>query len=239
MKKIEDTIESKNYAGVTDHEVELLAAAHLACSEAAKRTDGSYLRILVAVLQQRFDGVKNRKRVSAADLKAHSEYLAETHTRLYAFVLKGVTTPDVMDEETLDVDTRRGRAAVRNSRAAFARSSASTLQMYIRAGGDVRGLDVMSVSKGQLRTFAAQAAGANTPALLMSATLKRLEGQANTLAEDDPDEARTLVGDCIERLQKILDGLDAAKPDAGAITQVLRSRPMHTRQPAPAGRAHA
>lgn len=237
MTKIEDKIESKNYVA-TEHDVELLAAAHLACSDATKRVDVSYLRILVAALQARFNGLRGRKKAAAPeDLKQHSEYLAETHTRLYAFVLKGVTTPDVMDEETLDPDTRRARAGVRNGRAAFARSSASTLQLYIRMGGDVRGLHVADVSKSQLRAFAKSKAPPTPRNELVLAGIKRVESEALSLAADDPDAAREVVEECMERLQKILDGLD--KPDASTITQTLRARPAHTRQPAPAGRAHA
>lgn len=234
--KIEDKIENKHYVA-SDHDVELLAAAHLACSDATKRVDVSYLRILVATLQARFNGMRGRKKLAAADITQHSTYLAEVHTRLYAFVLRGVTTPDVVDEETLDADTRRGRAAVRNGRAAFARSSASTLQLFIRAGGDVRGLDVTGVSKTQLRAFAKSTAPPMPLTEAMLVGLKRLEREAIELAADDPDAAREVVTECMERLQSILDGLD--KPDAGTITQTLRARPMHTRQPAPAGRAHA
>lgn len=233
--KIEDKIESKRYVA-SEHDVELLAAAHLACDDATKRVDVSYLRILVATLQSRFNGVKGRRKVSASDLENHSAFLAETHTKLYAFVLRGVTTPEVVDEETLDPDTRRGRAAVRNSRAAFARSSASTLQAFIRAGGDVRGLDVDSVKKSALRAWAA-AQQPSAPGDAIQAALKKLEREATTLAEDDPDTAKEAIEGVMERLQAILDGLDA--PDAASITQVLKGRPAHTRQPAPAGRAHA
>lgn len=236
MNKIEEKLESKQYVA-SDHDVELLAAAHLACSEASKRADVSYLRILVQQLQSRFNGVKGRRRASAADLQNHSKFLAEVHTRLYVFVLKGVTTPEVVDEETLDVDTRRGRAAVRNSRAGFARSSASTLQAFIRAGGDVRSLDVAAVSKSQLRTWAnAQQPDHNSAAAAIQSAIRRVEREA---MEMEPDDARTTIEDCMQRLQAILDGLEDRKPDAGAITQTLRARPAHTRQPAPAGRAHA
>jgi len=234
MNKIEDKLESKNYVA-TDHDVELLASAHLANTDAAKRYDVSYLRILVQAVKARFNGVKGRRKISVADSENHSKYLAEVHTRLYAFVLKGITTPEVVDEDGLEVDTRRARAAVRNSRAAFARSSASTLQMFIRSGGDVRGLDVTTVGKSQLRAWAkAQEPEHNAAAEAIQSALKRVERE---IADLDPDEARTTIEDAMQRLQGILDGLD--KPDAGTITQMVRARPAHTRQPAPSGRAHA
>lgn len=234
--KIEDKIEAKGYVA-TEHDVELLAAAHMVNVDQAKRTDGSYLRILVAALQARFNGLKSRKRATPADLKAHSDHVAETHTKLYPHVVKGVTTPDILDDETLDADTRRARAAIRNARATFARSAASTLQLFIRAGGDLRGVDVLSVTKTQLRTWAVAAAGPTPRGEVILAAVKRLERDVLAMAADDPDGAHSAVEGCIERLQKILGELD--DPKQHIITQTLRQRPVHTRQPAPVGRAHA
>lgn len=209
---IENKIESKHYVA-TEHDVELLAAAHLACDEATKRTDGSYLRILVQGLQAQFNGVRNRRKPSKADLDHHSEFLAQLHTRFYAAVLKGITTPDCADSDILEPDERRSRAAVRNARGGFARSSASTLQGFIRAGGDVRGLDVMAVTKGQLRTYARAATTSDNPRVdSMLSALRRIERQAVALAKDEPDEARNTVEDCMGRLQKILDELGNVSP---------------------------
>lgn len=204
---IETTIINKHYV-VTDHDVELLAASHLACNDATKRADTSYLRILVQALQAQFDGTKHRRKPSKMDLENHSKYLAETHTRLYAFVLKGVTTPDCADSDILEPDERRARAAIRNSRGAFARSNASTIQGFIKAGGDVRSLDVATVNKSQLMTYRNAAMASDNPRsdFILSA-LKRIERQAIAWAKDDPDEVRNTIEDCMGRLQKILDEL--------------------------------
>lgn len=205
---IENKIEKAHYVA-SEHDVELLAAAHLATSEATKRTDGQYLRILVQALKAQFNGVRGKRRATKPELDNHSAFLAETHTKLYQAVLRGVTTEDVADDETLDIEERRARATVRNNRAGFARSSASTLQMFIRAGGDVRGLDVETVTKTALRTWAK----ANTPdakprqEFIMSA-LTRLEREAVALVAEDPDEGRTVVEECMARLQTILDDLE-------------------------------
>lgn len=219
---IENKIEKAHYVA-NEHDVELLAAAHLATTEASKRTDGQYLRILVQALKSQFDGVRGKRRPTTAELENHSAFLADTHTRLYVAVLRGITTPDVEDDETLTVEERRERAAVRNNRAGFARSSASTLQMFIRAGGDVRTLDVAVVTKTSLRTWTK----ANTPDatprqdFIMSA-LTRLEREARTLVAEDPDEGRTVVEDCMKRLQVILDDLDKADEEAPHVaTDVL------------------
>lgn len=233
---IETKIEKAHYVA-TEHDVELLSAAHLACNEATQRVDGSYLRILIATIQARFGG-RGRRKAANADLGQHSTYLAETHTRLYPFVLKGVTTPEVADDETMSAEERRARAVVRNSRAGFARSAASTLQAYIRAGGDIRTIDVDVATKTALRAWTkAQAPDAKPRLGALQSAFGRVEREATAMVAEDPDAARGVIEECMERLQAILD--DLAQPTAPTITQTLRSRPLHTRQPAPVGRAHA
>lgn len=206
-----------------EHDVELLAAAHLATSEATKRTDGQYLRILVQALKSQFNGVKGKRAPTRPELDNHSAFLADTHTKLYAAVLRGVTTDEVADDEALGVEERRARATIRNNRAGFARSSASTLQMFIRAGGDVRTLDVETVTKTALRTWTK----ANTPDatprqhFIMSA-LTRMEREAKTLLAEDPDEGRATVEECMRRLQVLLDDLSRpAEPVRHTATDVL------------------
>lgn len=208
MIKVEDKIEKAHYVA-SEHDVELLSASHLACTDAAKRADGYYLRILIASLQAKFDGNKHRKRAGKADLEAHAALLTETHQRYYPWVLKGVTTEDVKDDPTLHDNERRMRALQRNARSGFARSTASTVLSYIRAGGDVRSLDVATVTKSSLRTWtrAATSDGANPRVDRIVASMTRLERDARNLMVEDADEARVTVQDCMERLQRILDEL--------------------------------
>lgn len=195
----------------TPHDVELLAAAHLGASDTAKRADGSYLCILVAALQAQFNGVRNKKAPTQPELDNHSKFLADTHTAFYQSVLVGITTDDVADSEALSTEERRARATVRNNRAGFARSSASTLQGFIRAGGDVRKLDVATVSKTALRTWTkANTVGATPRQDFIMSALKRMEREAKALLAEDPDEGRQTVEECMERLQGLLD--DLAKP---------------------------
>jgi hypothetical protein len=202
--EIIDTIEKAHYVA-NEREVELLAAAHLACSEAAKKTDGAYLRILIAALQAEF-GVKKHK-LSQKDTHRHAEVLAEVHTRLYPAVMRGVTTPEVEDDEHLGIDERRARAAIRNARATFARSAASTLKGFIDAGGDVRGLDLQEVTKSALRTFMLAKAGVPPKMELVMAALHRVEKQVLKWVQEDPDQARAAIEECINRLQKLHDEL--------------------------------
>jgi len=219
MIKIEDKISKANYVA-TEHDVELLAASHLACNEATKRADGFYLRILISRLQAQFDGVKRRKKPTKADLEAHASFLTETHTKLYQFVLKGVTTPDVTDDESLPELERRGRSLTRHSRGNFARTSASTVLGFIRAGGDVRGIDVETVTKAALRgwTRAATVPGSNQKVEALQSSVRRVATLARSLMATDPDEARNTVEECMGQLQLVLDELGVADdaPEHGA-----------------------
>lgn len=213
MSKVEDKIEKAHYVA-TEHDVELLAASHLANTEATRRADGYYLRILIAALHAQFNGVKHRRKAAKADLEAHAALLTETHQRFYPFVLKGVTTPDIADDPALHDNDRRVRAMTRNARAAFARSTASTLLAFIRAGGDVRTLDINTVSKTALRmwTRGSTPEGANPRVDHINASMRRIERDARNLMAEDPDEARVTIEDCMGRLQRILDELGAPAP---------------------------
>lgn len=194
-----------------EKQVEQLAADHMKGDDAARRADGSYLRILVAAVQERFT---NRSR---ARKQAVGQFLATTHTALYPAILRGITTPEVADDAKLNDDERRQRADARNGRAGFARSSASTLQMYIRAGGNVVTLDINTVSKTALRKWTVEARGERAPSVVVLAALKRVERDATQLLAQDPDEGRLAVAACIERLQAMLDNTGD-----GAPAQVIR-----------------
>src|ERR1700688_2759610 len=187
--EIVEKIEKARYVITNDHEVELLAAAHLATSEATKRTDGAYLRILVAACQAEL-GTKKAPKLGQKEQQRHGEYLSEVHGRLYPAIMRGVTTPEVADDEHLSQDDKRARAAIRNARATFARTGASTILGFIKAGGDVRGLDVQTVTKYQLQTFIHSKDG-ETPKMEMAmAALQRVEKQIVTWAQEDPEQAR-------------------------------------------------
>lgn len=237
---IQDSIEKKHYIA-TEHDVELLAAAHFSGDQIVKRSDGQYLRILVASLKAQFGNghtAGRRRKLTAEDVNAQVAHLETTHKRFYGAVLKGVTTPDVEADETLDVDTQRARASVRNARAGFARSAASTVKAFLEAGGDIRGVDVNKVTKTELRAFARAAVAPDENPRLHTAhvSVQRLTRDLTALAKDDPDVARVAIDEAMVALQGLLDDLGAA-PAATAPTesQVFRGR---TRA-AFAGRARA
>jgi hypothetical protein len=202
--EITDKIEKAHYVA-SEAEVELLAAAHLACTEATKKTDGAYLRILIAALQDQF-GTKKHK-LSQKEQHRHVEVLTSTHARLYPAIMRGVTTPEVEDNEALPVDERRMRAAVRNARATFARSAASTLHAFIDAEGDVRGLDLNTITKTALRAHVLAKHGVPPKMELVMAALHRVEKQVLKWVQEDPEQARAAIEECIERLQKLHDDM--------------------------------
>lgn len=208
MTTVENKLERAHYVA-SEHDVELLAASHLACTEAARRADGYYLRILIAVLQAQFNGNKHRKKPTKADLEAHAALMTEAHQRYYPFVVKGVTTPEVADDVTLHDNDRRTRAMLRNARAGFARSAASTLLAFIRAGGDVRALEIETVTKTSLRTWvrASTPEGQNPQLDRINSSMKRVEREAHAMMAEDPDTARVTIEECMSRLQRILDEL--------------------------------
>ena len=206
---IQEKIEKAHYVA-NDHDVEQLAASHYMTADLTKRIDGAYLRILIAALQAKFP-VTNRKRALTADERQrHGVFITETHGRFYRAVLRGVTSPDVVDDTSLTVDERRARAGIRNGRAGFARSAASTLQSFIRVGGDARTLDLSTAAKTAMRAFTLEHAAPKPRMEVIMTRLGAVEAQVATLIEDDPDQARAAVEECMARLQRILDELPVA-----------------------------
>lgn len=227
---IQDSIEKKHYVA-TEHDVELLAASHFQADNLVKRADGQYLRILVAALKGQFNG--SRRKMTQADATHHMEFLALTHAKLYAAVLRGVTTDDVADSEALEADVRRQRAAVRNGRAAFARSAASTLKAYLQAGGDIRALNVDTVTKGALRasTTAMVAPDTNQAQVATTAALGRFTRLVQAMAADDPEAARVTLEEALAHIQGVLDELDQAPAATQGIPMPQARAPVPRQRP--------
>ena len=236
---ITKTLEANNYQA-TEHQVEQLAAGRFATFASLDRTDNAYLRILAARLQAQFGapGASRRRRITIQDTTAHLACLDDVHGRLYPAILRGVTTPDIVDDETLPLPDRRERMGIRNSRASFARSAASTLRTWIGAGGDIRTLEVTSIQKSVLAAWvrSQRDPDANPDVAMVGATTRRLVGEARRLMEDDPDAGRVSIEAAIAALQVLLDAAPApvATPATATAAGPLRVVSMTRRQ-----RAHA
>jgi hypothetical protein len=151
---------------------------------AGKRAAGTYLRVLVAACKTQLNGKQRMTQRKAIDV---------THARFYPHVQKGVG--------------EAGTAKERNRRCTFARTAASTLRGFVKAGGDIRSLEPGEVTKASLRahgqpvpvgTRQEQSFDRSHGAILRAAAL---------LAETSPSAARKRIERAITALQKVADEL--------------------------------
>lgn len=187
-----------NYAATGD-QVEQLAYAVATGVDAGT----VYLRVVLAHMQARLGSGRRR----AAANMPQEPVLDAIHEDLYPHVLKGVG-PEDMDRDE------------RNSKANFARTMASTVRYFIQHGGDVRAVDIPTVTKNGLRK-SVQPKGAEAPAgasralrgfLTASGGLKRAIAR---LARGDPGEARKQVEQLLDEYEALLEEL-AQPPEAPA-----------------------
>jgi len=157
-------LEKRGYLVKDSSDITALARAALV----GDKVPGTYLRALVATSQVRV-GLESprtsalRGRIGEPDdIDADIAAITAVHDEFYALVLKAVTTEDIAPEKGLRKAESARRAKERNRRSNFARSAKSTLVKYVRAGGNVRGLCVLTVSKRQLRELTAQKQGKHT-----------------------------------------------------------------------------
>jgi hypothetical protein len=167
-----------------------------------------YLRILVAHMQSKLGRPRRGKQ------PPQEPVLDAVHAEQYPYVLKGVG-PDEMAEEE------------RNSLANFARSMASTVRYFIRHGGDVRGLDVGTVTKTGLRKMVTPE---DTAEPIVGGTraerafLRAAEGvkkQVAAMARGDPDNARERLEQFMEELDKLLNDLGEGEDIGGQTTTIV------------------
>lgn len=222
---IQQTIERAHYVA-TDMQVEQLAAARWLLSAQEEGLNGTYLRVLVVGCQAEL-GTKRRGKPSITSQLAVVEKI---HGRFYAAVLRGITTADIVADDTQEPAERSRRALERNRRSTFARSAKTTLANFVRGGGDVRTLDAPTVSKAQLRA-------AGEPPPLVDRVARQLANAQGAIlravdrrARGDPAGARDMLEGILEGLQAHLDSMPAPA-DIGGQTTTITSR-------APAGRGH-
>lgn len=191
-----------NYAA-TGEQVEQLA--HLVVS--GLRAGEVYLRVVLAHMQSRLGSPRRGKAAPQEPV------LDAVHAELYPSVLRGVGPEEMPDEE-------------RNGLANFARTMASTVRYFIRNGGDVRGVDINTVTKNGLRKAvtpevpAVEGTRAERGFLRAAEDVKK---RVLAMARGDPTGAR-------ERLEVFMDELDAllatlpadeAQPDVGGQTTTI------------------
>ena len=182
MNIIERIVSNKFAASDTD-------VKNLAQQVVAGRTaDSTYLKVLVVATQ----AVKVKRGQTQL---GHFELIAE---RLYSLVTEAVGGSDVPKGEV-------------NRRATFARTSASSLRQWIRAGGDVKTIDPFVVTKRSLAPVRPILPGdrltrsirTHSDALL--AAVQKMEART-------PERAQAVLEELIESLQSELSQLEEEKP---------------------------
>jgi hypothetical protein len=227
------SIEKANYLATPDA-VEQMAREQLQAAETQTRASATYFRVLLATTQEKLLGKPVlRVRLGSAggdpDLVQQMRVFEEVNEALYAAVLRGVTTPDLEHQDSLSAQEKARRAKERNRRSTFARSAASTLRKYIRTGGDLRKVAVVSATKNgmtaSLPASGAPAEGqAQRRARRAAATLLSVvEG----LAADDRGQAAGLIRESMDRRAAAASRL-AGRPTEKPATAAADHRMLKT-----------
>lgn len=204
----------------TEAQIETLAAAHLTADTQAQGVRGTYLKVLIVAVQSQIGATVRKGKVDQLGV------LDKVHDKLYAAVLRGVTSADIADSETLDGDERRSRALARNARSNFARSSKAALVSYIKHGGDIRSLKAGDTSKVTLRHHVERADPATRLERVVSRARDTLVAIVLREAETDPDAARERIEGVIEALQATLEKIQVPGVADTEVTQRTRAGPF-------------
>lgn len=207
----------KSKYALTEAQVETLAHDRMIAATGIEQADGTYLKALVTAVQAVL-GAKRGKRPATADQLAALDGAAEP---FYKAVLRGVTTEDIAVEGmALSVEELQRRQRERNRRATFARTAKSTLATWVNEGGDLRAIDVATVTKTELRASIQAARAEGTEPL---GRIERAQAAIlRAVSREGPADARTHLEAVIEALQAALD--DLPEPEAHAESTVIRTR---------------
>lgn len=228
IKKDRTLIEelTKAHFLATDDQVRLLAGRYATGLQAQDSVKGCYLRVLTAATIKAAKPAKGK----ASEIMEH---LDKVHESYYALVMKGVTTPDIADDESLDQEQRTLRSLERNRRSNFARSAKTALTSYLKAGGDLFQLDPDTVTKRELQAFVtAMRNKESEPKTLKhraELAVGRIEELCRELADEDKDSALVTVQELMARMTNLLAemGRDFTTK---TIVAVKEHRPLRLRE---------
>ncbi len=186
---------------MTTEQIEALAAERTTSTVVAGMVDGTYLRALVAAVQ----AMKRTKQ------KTQLEAIDTVSTEFYAAVCRGVVTAEIALAEGLPADEAKARVHERNRRATFARSAKSALVAWVREGGDIRKLDLETVTKTELQKQVKTARVDRGESVTQR--IERLQAQLlAAMAREPPETARERIETVIAALQDALEELPVAPP---------------------------
>lgn len=190
------TLESRHYVA-TEADIASLVSTHDNALLARDTARATYLKALTATTIAEI-GAPVRLRagkpavLSPDDTSSHVAAFEKVHQRFYAVVLKSIG---------------EGPPKERNARANFARSAASTLRRWIKAGNDIRALAPARVTKASLRVGGGAGRAARPPARVVESLAGRLATSAEELAKVDKGAAIAAVDVAMTKLATLLVSL--------------------------------
>lgn len=200
IRTVVEAIIAANYMA-DEMQVEQLAAQVAAGDEA----DQTYFRVILAHMQSRLGRPRRGRQPDQEPV------LDAIHQQLYPAALRGIG-PEDMDKDE------------RNRRGTKFRTAASTIRFFIQHGGDVRAVDVSTVTKTGLRKSVQPESQAPEGETRTQKTLRRARQlfmrNIERLARGNPDEARNQLEAALNELEDLLEKLPAA-PDTGVDTTTI------------------
>ena len=175
-----DDIKSNDYRP-DDKQVALLARS----VHEGVRANGTFLRVLIARCQD-YLKASRRNRLEQGSV------IDDAHTLLYAAVLEGLRfdNPEKMEL---------------NRRANFARSATSTLRRYVKLGGDIRKIDLQTVTKASLRISVSPQESANQSEKSFQRAHKAVLNAAKKLVQEDAEAAQDMLNALMDELDELVN----------------------------------
>jgi hypothetical protein len=220
---IVEKIEAAKFVASVE-QIEALAHEQYGAVSQSKRGDGTYLKALVTATQSKVG--RRLKPTTEQQLKA----LESVHVDFYIAVVRGVTTPDIAHLPNLSQEETTRRRLLRERRAVFARSAKSTLAAFVKSGGNVRDIDVATVTKSSLRAAVQRPVPEDKVDRQIFRSQGALVRAVSRRARGDPAAARDAIEHAITELQAMLDKIPTAahaRPAAPASSDRLLNLQRH------------
>jgi|GEM_PF-3016575 len=211
---------TESKGSITDEQIAALAKSVLTAAQDIDTGRTSYLRYLIADTQAEL-GAKPRKirgkpnKLDEKEVEGQLAALNKVNARFYEIVVKAAS-------ETIPPATK-DRAIELNRRTNFARSAASTVRSWVRAGNDVTILAPTRVTKGEL-VVPARVPRAPSAKRLKAAAERQSKDLVKTLLllsevnkEAAAYELQMVMGQLVDEMVRL--GVAATKDAAKAIAE--------------------
>jgi len=209
-----ETIAKAKYLAKPE-QVAQLALAYNSANDSRSNTQATYLRVLVASLCHELK--IDRKHARLPDIDAQLLALEAVSDRFYPSIVEAVIPVALQAVPGEPAGIARNKALQRNSRTNFARSSKSTLVSFVKAGGNIRTLDVATMSKHDMvaQTHELNAERSGKPVATAQPSISRFVAQVRVLAESDRKAALALVESARDSLTECVNDFRAGVKSNG------------------------